>query len=117
MARRLLDYDPSTKIRTYHEYDDATDTTYISELQDCTQLIETNKATQNIGTPGGKFNEYERAGLKNSWVHVGSVPTLILEKWRREEGIDVFNKNHWPAVVRKLNDPEWRYLRTGSMRV
>lgn len=101
----------------WHDYDSVTGETIIAEFQDCTQIIETNKATQNIGTPGGRLNDYERAGIKNEWAHVASIPAVIIEKWRREDGINVFDKNHIKAVKAKLNSSEWRYLRTGSMRV
>ncbi len=117
MRRRLIDYDPWTKTQTWHEYDPLTDTTTIGEIQDCQQVIETNKATQNIGTPGGRLNAYEQAGIKNSWAHAATIPNSVINKWRIEEGIDVFNKNHIDAVTKKLNDPEWRFLRTGNMRV
>ena len=41
------------------------------------------------------------------WVH---------QAWQLEQdGIDVYNPDHWPAVQRKLNDPEWRYLKTSEI--
>jgi ribonuclease HI len=42
------------------------------------------------------------------------IPNLVIEKWRNEKGIDVLNKDHWPAVKKLLNDPEYKWLKTTS---
>jgi len=36
--------------------------------------------------------------------------TIALSKLQRY-GVRVWDKNHWPAVRRLLNDSEWRHLR------
>ena len=104
MRRRLLDYDPLSGIQTWHAYDDATDTTYIEELQDVEPFLEANKKLQNE-------TEYSAEGKRREWWHVASIPAGVQLKWLKE-GINIHNKNHWPAVRRKLMDPEFRYLRT-----
>lgn len=43
---------------------------------------------------------------------VASIPLIIVEKWKRELGIDIMNKAHMPKVKQLLNDPEYRFLRT-----
>ena len=43
---------------------------------------------------------------------VASIPLVVIEKWKRELGIDVFNKDHMPKVKQLLNDPSYRWLRT-----
>ena len=35
-----------------------------------------------------------------------------LARWLIEEGIDFYNKEHWPKVRAKLNSSEFLYLRT-----
>lgn len=40
--------------------------------------------------------------------HVAEIPLIIVEKWKNELGVDVFNKDHWPKVKRLLNDPDYR---------
>lgn len=45
--------------------------------------------------------------------HVAHVPNLLIEKWLFEEGLNIFDDNHWPAIRRKLNDSEFKKLRTG----
>ena len=107
--KRLLDRDPYTGISTYHDYDELTDETTIATVADVEPILEENKVVQN--TPGafrGQTNEFWR---------VASIPNALIHKWLVEEGIDVFDKDHWPAVRRKLNSNEYRHLRTGGGRV
>lgn len=107
MSKRLLDYDPLTRISTYHWYDSETDTTTIGYEQDMEPFLEKNKAIQGI-------DGYSKDGIKRNWWCVASIPPGLILKWLYEEGIDVFNKDHWPAVKRKLNDPSYRLIRTGT---
>jgi hypothetical protein len=37
--------------------------------------------------------------------------------WLQRYGVDVYRREHWPAVRRLLNDPDWRYLRTSTRRL
>lgn len=109
MRRRLLGFDPLTGLFEYHSYDPATDTTIIESVQDVAPVLERNKALQNADDRGwSPSRELRRAA---------AIPDIVILKWRSEEGIDVFDPNHWPAVKRKLNDPEWRYLRTAPGRL
>jgi hypothetical protein len=109
MSRRLLDVDRLTGVREYHRYDAATDTTIIESVQDVAPILERNKALANADGGGWSASrELRRAA---------AIPAIVILKWRREDGIDVFDRNHWPAVKRKLNDPEWRYLRTAPGRL
>ena len=104
MNRRLLDFDPRTGIAEYHHYDSLTDRTAIETVQDVAPIIERNKTLQNADDGGwSPSRELRRAA---------TIPDIIVLKWRNDHGIDVFNRDHWPAVKRLLNDPEWRYLRT-----
>ena len=109
MTRRLLDFDPLTGLLEYHSYDPATDTTVIESVQNVAPILERNKALQ-VESDGGwsPSRELRRAA---------AIPDIIILKWRREEGIDVFNRDHWPAVRRKLNSSEYRYLRTAPGRL
>lgn len=42
---------------------------------------------------------------------VAHIPAIVLEQWLKE-GLDFNDPNNLPAIVRKLNDPENRFLRT-----
>lgn len=118
MNKRVLDYDPLTRTTTYHAYDDATKTTWIEEVQDVEPYIERNKRTQahDVGGAMG-MNDYFRQGVKNGWAHVATIPNGVIHKWLVEKGVNLYNKDHWPKVRKLLNDPDWRYVRTGLGRV
>lgn len=57
---------------------------------------------------------------KSDWGrHVASIPCVILEKWMNESGVryerlNAKDRNAWldRLVDEKLNDPDWKYLRT-----
>lgn len=105
MAKRILDYEPLTGVTTTFDYDPLTDTTIIGTFQDVGPLLERNKLLQ-LDT------DYSKRGIKKDWWHYASIPNVIIEKWLNEDGINVYNKDHTQAVYRKLNDPEYRYLKT-----
>lgn len=75
----------------------------ITTEQDCEPILDVNRAIANDG-----FNH------RQSMWPVASIPLNLIEKWRVEEGIDVFDPNCADALKRKLNSIEYRYLRTGE---
>jgi hypothetical protein len=104
MSRRRIDVDPLTGVATYHHYDPLTDETVLESVQDVAPIVERNKALQNADDKGwSPSRELRRAA---------TIPDIVILKWRNELGVDVLNPDHWPAVKRLLNDPEWRHLRT-----
>ena len=104
MQKRLLDADPGTGLREYHHYDAGADRTIIETVQDVEPILERNKALQNDDAGGwSPTRDLRRAA---------TIPDIIILKWRNEEGIDVYDPNHWPAVKLKLNSSEYRWLRT-----
>lgn len=105
MSKRILDYDPVTRTTTWHDYDPLTKVTTISKSQDVSHILERNKTLH-------RDDQYKRDGIKKEMWHVATIPLGIIEKWLREDGIDVFNKNHREAVKRKLMDRDNQYLRT-----
>jgi hypothetical protein len=91
-------------IAEYHHYDSATDRTAIETVQDVEPILELNKTRLNADDGGwSPSRELRRAA---------TIPDIVVLKWRNELGIDIFNRDHWPAVKRLLNSSEWRYLRT-----
>ena len=105
MGKRLVSYDPMTGLSTYVDYDYSTDTTHVGTEQDVKLLLEVNKILQND-------ESYSKQGIKDSWWHYASYPAIIIEKWRNEFGVDVFNKDHQKKVLELTNRPEYRYLKT-----
>lgn len=108
MAERLLEIDEFTGTKHWFSYDELTnETTIRTEWLDAEPAIERNRRLQND-------TDHSRKG---EWWYVGHIPNAIIAKWHQDYGIDVFNKDHRDAVLKKLDDPEWRYLRTGLGRI
>lgn len=106
MAKRLFDHEPDTGVTTY--YEDMPDGGFALHYhQDAEPILELNKTKQKMG------REYY-ARDKDMW-RVASIPVGVQMKWLIEKGVDVYNKDHWPAVQRLLNDPEYRYLKTAEI--
>jgi hypothetical protein len=103
--KRIVDYDPTTGASTWFEYHPETDMTIVSRMQDVEPLLDMNKRLANN-------DDYTKTGIKKEWWHYASIPNVIIEKWLNEDGIDVFNKEDGKRVYKKLNDPEYRYLKT-----
>lgn len=120
--KRLIDYDPETLTAVWHDYDEASDKTFIYEVQDIEPIIKKNFDVQNHdGGHGMGLNDYSRKGIKESWWHVARIPTSIQLKWLKQYGVNLtlWGKDDWTTkkVKKLLNSPEWRYLRTGLGRV
>lgn len=75
---------------------------------DVEPLLEANKALAASGDGYTPSRELRRAA---------SIPLAIVEKWRNELGVDVFNPDHVGAVRRLLNSSEYLYLRTAPGRL
>lgn len=49
---------------------------------------------------------------------VAFIPSIIRDKWLNEEGWDAYRPDLYAdRLARKLNDPDWAYLRTAPGRV
>ena len=102
--KRLLDIDPDTGRREIFHFDESTQKCHIEYQEDVEAAIECNKNRQTSGHDGYTQSRDLR--------HVAHIPDIIVLKWLKEDGINFFDKNHWPAIKRKLRDPDWMYLRT-----
>jgi hypothetical protein len=105
LTKRVLDYDPLTRITTYFEYHPETDTAVTFREQDVSLILEANKVLQNN-------DEVTKRGIKNGWWHYAVIPNIVIEKWLNELGVNVYNKDHSKKVFQLLNQPEYRYLKT-----
>ena len=104
--KRFFDYDPLTGIETTFAGGDGAEFSLIS-TQDVQPFIEHNKRLQNTG------KDYWRAG--GDWRHEATIPIGVQFEWKQKYGIEVWNPEHGKAVVKKLNDPDWRYLKTAEI--
>lgn len=80
---------------------------HVEHIQDVDPILDENKRKQNLEQRG--------------WVRqVGSIPHVVTVKWMQEDGV------FWPRLApreqdeylrRKLNDPDYLYLKTTSLKV
>ncbi|NJK32174.1 MAG: hypothetical protein HC927_07075 [Deltaproteobacteria bacterium] len=48
---------------------------------------------------------------------VATIPAAVREMWLLQEGWDAWDGRYNDRLKRKLNDPDWRWLRTAPGRV
>jgi hypothetical protein len=98
---------PMTGVETRYFYDEQTDGIIVERWQDVEPILDLNKA-----------NKSERPDFKHTdnW-HAASIPGVVLEKWKNEDGLDFFNQNHLDGIAKRLNDSEFRDLRTGDFKL
>jgi hypothetical protein len=72
--------------------------------------------TANLEENKAQFNDPARA-IDGVGRKVASIPNAVAMIWPTRYGVDVFRKDHLPAVRRLLNDPAWRHLRTAPGRL
>ena len=103
MRRHL---DQHAGVTTTFHYDEDGDKSIIETTQDVEPILEANKAMQADGdgyTPSRDLK------------HIASIPLVIVQKWMEEDGVNflALGKPEKRAYLRrKLNDPEYLYLRT-----
>jgi len=105
--KRLLDYDPLSREAVWFEMTD--NVIQLHHTQDCSHIIEANKMMANE-------TQYSKDGIKEDWWHYARIPNIVAFKWLKEEGIDIWDRNHKKAVWAKLNDPDYKYLKTTTGR-
>ncbi len=58
-------------------------------------------------------NGFDHAKSKKAgWELIASIDNTIALLWLTQYGIDVFKKEHMPRVIRLLNDPDWKFVKT-----
>jgi hypothetical protein len=105
MTKRLLEYDPLTGIKTFHEYDHASQKTYISHEQDCQKILDYNRTLAND-------DRYKRQGIKDDWYHFATVPLTVVMEWKTKYNLDVFKNDDLPRIEKLLKSSEYSKLRT-----
>lgn len=80
----------------------------VHRLADVEPLLELNKALATSGDGYTPSRDLRRAA---------SIPLAIIEKWKNELGVDVFDQNDLPKVRQLLNSSEYAYLRTAPGRL
>jgi hypothetical protein len=104
MAKRLLDYDPLTGMRTWFDYD-SNDVMYLTEEQDVNPILDSNAAKRND-------TEYSRKGIKKDWWHYADIPLVVILELKRKHGVDLMAKKvDWKSAFKIINR-EYPYLKT-----
>jgi hypothetical protein len=122
MSKRLIDYDPLTSMAVWHDYDEASDSTHIYEVQDIEPIVRENFRTQNhAGGHAMGLNDYSRKGIKEGWWHIARIPNATQLDWRVNHGVNIhlWGKCDWTTkkMKRLLNSREYQYLRAGLGRI
>lgn len=105
-GKRLLDYDPLTGISEWFVPGDGESFSTIS-TQDVEPFLNRNKAMQNEGRAHWKG--------QGDFRLEASIPIGVQYAWKEKYGIEVWNHEHLPDVIKKLNDPEWKYLKCAEI--
>lgn len=95
-------------MRRHVSFDESTGLTVVRTTQDVEPILEANKVLYNEDGGGWSPTREMR--------RVASIPLVVVHKWL-QEGINIFDKNDRRKVLQRLNDPEWRHLRTAPGRV
>lgn len=94
--KQYLDFDPESGIAHWVDTDEETGISTYGMDQDVSAILDQNKREYNADH--GKWGE---------WRHVGSIPMSLYNQWAAEGILD-----DQKALARKLNDIDFRSLRT-----
>ncbi len=106
MSWRFGNYDPVTGVRKDYRHD-GEGGVIVRTSQDVAPLLDRNKAMANHNDGYSESRELRR---------VASIPAMVRLKWL-EEGWDCLDPNCADKLMRKLNDPDYAYLRTAEGRL
>jgi hypothetical protein len=71
--------------------------------QDVEPILEYTKKLRN--------DNLTDSGIKRDMWHYAQIPPVVMLEWRHKYGVDLFNRDHEPAVFRLLNT-EYQHLKT-----
>lgn len=109
---RDTEYDDFTGITTKYWIDKSNGDLTIERIEDVESILQHNKQLQAENHNKSFIND-------SSWGHkVADIPNIVIEQWLKE-GIDLFSTDPdmKKKVLRKLQDPSYRYLRTMNTRL
>lgn len=115
---RVLDIDPFLGVVETFSYDAANDAMTLTRTQDCTAIIERNKALQNDNSHWRNNAKLCENGIDMRLF--ACIPVVIEEKWLREDGIrldQIQDPDMRKAALRKINSSEWRWLKASDVKL
>lgn len=99
---RLLDVDPLSGMKTWHGFDNETESTLIRYEGDSSGVLDHCREEAN--------HTDKRAEMKAPMVHVARVPPEVQMEWFGKYGVAMWNPDHRGAVNRLL-DGEYKHLK------
>tara|TARA_R110002012_G_scaffold26122_6_gene85488 strand:+ start:6021 stop:6377 length:357 start_codon:yes stop_codon:yes gene_type:complete len=98
----------SSELQANVHHDTNEDKIHISHSQDVSAILAANK----------RAREQAEGQKMGDMVRVATIPDVVAIEWIKE-GINVMapNREDLRRMKKKLNSPEWAYLRTGGGRL
>ena len=105
----ILDVNPFTGETVTFDYNAADDSITIGHHQDCAPIIDDNKR-QIIEADHSQQ-------IKNDWIKYATVPYVVIEKWKRELGVNFFSPDpaEFKKVMMLINSRDWRKVKTSAI--
>lgn len=96
-------------LKAHIQHDEMDDKLHIAHSQDVKPIIESNRKA---------FNASEKSDTWSDWNRVASIPAVVVMEWMKE-GINVMAPTYedQKKIKKKLNSPEYAYLRTRKGRL
>lgn len=91
----LFDYDETTGVTQYYDYDPVKDEHRMTSVQNLDAFMEALKQKRNNPEAWAK-------GVKQEWAHYASIPPVI-EMELRKKGIDIFNPHQTKELIKEIN--------------
>ena len=104
---RILNIDPVARTKEVHHYDPDTGAQAVELIGDVEPIIEESKGRYAMVD--------ERARWRDGYNHVASVPLVVIDKIRRERGVNLLTDKK--AMREFLNDSDNRAFRTRPGRI
>lgn len=101
--QKWTEYNPHTGITEVNQASDFDDLVHVTKMQDVEPLVERNKSLANSGATD--------IGIKKGLWHYMSIPLGVQYEILAKYGINVNNRNHWPALFRLVNE-HYPHLKT-----
>lgn len=101
-------HDPLTGVTTWFHDDPGIDGFHLETTQDVEPIIKTNRAIQN---------ETDGWSKGRNMRHAATIPMVLLHQWAQELGITIHDPAMAEVIKTKLNDPDYRNLRTGVFNI
>lgn len=106
MTEYLLDRDPETGTYETFEYNEETGDIVIRRWADVQPVLDANKG----------YHLYGDGKSKDSWL-AARIPDIVAQDWLTRLGVNAWRADHWPAVRKLLQDPDYKHLRPTSFKL